>query len=108
MSIARTIGFHLQKLLNDHELNIETFAEEMGFSLKEMYLILEGRIFIPPFVLKEFATYFKVTPDYFLKEYRKEDSLPEHTYLFQFSNSEHIDIILDLIDTYADLKEMCT
>ena len=108
MNLARNIGFHLQALLNQENITIETFARDMDFPLKEMYFILEGRKFIPPFLLKEFADYLKVTPEYFLNPYTKEESLPEHHYLFQFSNPEHIDDILDLIDDYADLKEMCT
>lgn len=108
MNLARNIGFHLQALLKEKDIAIQTFSKDLDFPLKEMYFILEGRKILPPFLLKEFADYFEVNPEYFLNPYTKEESIPEHTYLFQFSNPKHIDEILDLIDDYADLKEMCT
>ena len=66
MNLARNIGYHLYILLDKHNISIENFSKDMWFTISEMHYILEGRKIVPPNLLKKFAIYFNVTPDYFL------------------------------------------
>lgn len=104
MNLARNIGYHLCDLLNKNNISIEKFSEDMGFEFNDMHLILEGRKIVPPHILKKFATYFNVAPNYFLNPHN-DTNIPELYFLKIFSNEENLNIILDIIDVYADLME---
>lgn len=105
MNSSRIIGNNISLELKAHSMDLLEFGDKMEFSLADVHRLVEGRLFIPPTQLKKIADIFGIT-----KEQLIEDrGMAEYNSLIHnfrdFKNEENQELVLDLIDMYADLAE---
>ena len=70
-----------------------------------MCRILEGKLILPPVEIGKIAELFGKTKKELLS-YETDRFIPELQYLKQFSNTDNLDKILDMLDDYVELKEV--
>lgn len=105
MNILRTIGNNISLELRRNSFELEEFADGIGFSLTDIHKLIEGRLYVPPILLKEIAEKLGVTRER-LVEYRGAEEYNTLLHNFRdFKSEENKDLVLDLIDMYADLEE---
>ena len=85
------------KNLNEDE-RIKLF-QDMGFSIKEIKVLIDA-----PAEVKKIAEFFGKTKQELL-HYEADRFVPELQYMKEFSDTNNLDKILDLLDEYVDLKE---
>lgn len=105
MNSSRVIGNNVNLELRANSMELLEFGNRIGFSLADVHRLVEGRLFIPPKQLEKIASVFGIT-----KEQLIEDrGMVEYNSLIHnfrdFKNEENQELVLDLIDTYADLAE---
>ena len=100
MKINRIISLNISFLLKKTNKTPENLAEFLQFSNKDIWNILEGKIYIPPILLGKIADFFSVP---------KENLIIFQPELFtscsEFSNLGTFDKVLDLIDEYVEVRE---
>ena len=70
-----------------------------------MCRILEGKLLLPPVEIGKIAELFGKTKKELLS-YEADKFVPELQYMKEFSNTDNLDKILDLLDDYVELKEL--
>ena len=86
-------------------ISLDNFAEHLGCSIKDVWNVIEGKVIIPPVELEKIASFLNTTKSELLN--RESDSLiPDLQYMKEFSNPDDLDIILDLMDEYVEIKEV--
>lgn len=101
---GRKIGINIFSLMQNAGMSREELAEKMNYSYRDVCRILEGRLMLPPVELKKIAGLFQKTK-HELIHYEADKFVPELQYMKEFSDQKNLEQILDLLDSYVELKE---
>lgn len=104
-NIGRKLGINIRAYMLEADISLDSFAKYLGYSIKDVWNIIEGKIVIPPAELDRIAHFLKTTKSELVN--RKSDTLvPDLQYMKKFNNPDNLDLILNLMDEYAELKEV--
>ena len=104
-NIGRKLGVNIYAFMHDVNISLENFAENLGYSIKDVWNIIEGKIIVPPVEIERISKFLGTTKNYLLNN--EPDSLvPDLQYMKEFSNPDNLDTILDLMDEYVELREV--
>ena len=105
MNSSRVIANNISLELRAHAMGLSEFGDKIGFSLAEVHRLIEGRLFIPPVQLEKIAKVLGITKEQLIKD----RGMSEYNTLIHnfrdFKNELNQELVLDLIDMYADLAE---
>lgn len=101
---GRKIGVNIFTLMQNAGISREDLAEKLNYSYRDMCRILEGKLMLPPAEVRKIAEFFGKTKQE-LVHYEADRFFPELQYMKEFSDTNNLDKILDLLDEYVDLKE---
>ena len=104
-NISRQIGANIFTLMQDSGISREDLAEKLNYTYRDMCRILEGKLMLPPVEIGKIAELFGKTKKELLS-YEADKFVPELQYMKEFSNTDNLDKILDLLDDYVELKEV--
>ena len=103
--VGRKLGVNISTCMLEANISPDNFAKHLGYSMKDVWNIIEGKVIIPPFELEKIAKVLGTTKSELLN--READGLvPDLQYMKEFSNPDNLDKILDLMDEYVELKEI--
>lgn len=102
---GRKLGVNIFTLMQDSGISREDLAEKMDYTYRDMCRILEGKLMLPPAEVGKLAEVFGKTKEELL-HYEADMIVPELQYMKEFSNTDNLDKILDLLDEYVELKEI--
>lgn len=101
---GRKIGVNIFTLMQNAGISRDDLAEKLNYSYRDMCRILEGKLMLPPAEVRKIAEFFGKTKQELLR-YEADKFVPELQYMKEFSDTNNLDKILDLLDEYVDLKE---
>ena len=105
MANMRNLGYKINVLLNNCPAKTQEFREQMKSSENDLNRLLCGRLALNPNQITAVARFFSIRPEE-LVSYKNSDSYVNMVHCMnRFSSQEHCDEILDIIDTYIDIKE---
>lgn len=105
MANLRNLGYKINILFNNSSTRKQKFCKQMNFSQTDLDRLLFGRLALNPNQITAVARFFSIRPEE-LVSYKNSDSYVNMVHCMnRFSSQEHCDEILDLIDTYIDIKE---
>ena len=106
MNNSRIIGNNIKLELVEQSMELPEFGKKIGFSLTDVRKLIEGRLFIPPFQLVKIADILGITKEQLMKD-RGAEAYNSLIHNFRdFKNESNQELVLDLIDMYADLAEI--
>lgn len=106
-SKARVFGSNLYYFIKKNKMDMEMLANELGFSSKDLYKIIDARVFIPQKEKQAIADCIGVELGDLLAEITKEDiDEPLIECRGAFTSEDNKNLILDLFDAYCDIQEM--
>ena len=103
-NIGRKLGVNICVFIQKANISLESFAEHLGYSIKDVWNILEGKIMLPPNELDRISGVLGTTKSELIS-YESDNQVPELQYMKEFSNPDNLDIILDLMDEYVECRE---
>lgn len=87
------------------DISLGNFAKHLGYSIKDVWNVIEGKVIILPVELEKIASFLGTTKGELIN--RESDSLvPDLQYMKEFSNLDNLDRILNLMDEYVELREV--
>lgn len=105
MNHSRIIGNNISLELRKQSIEPSNFADSLGFSQLDVYKMIEGRMFISPVQLLKVANVLNITKEQLIED----KGMIEYNSLIHnfrdFKKEENQELVLDLIDMYADLAE---
>jgi transcriptional regulator with XRE-family HTH domain len=101
---VRKLGVNLFSLMQEAGISREEFAKKLNFSFRDICRVTEGKLLLPPRELSRIAEALGTTVSE-ISNKEADYTIPELRYMKEFSDSEHLDKILDLIDEYVELRE---
>lgn len=103
-NLDRKIGANVYELMQAKKLDVLSFAKQLNYTEKDLRNVIEGKVFIPTDSLTKIAEFLNTTK-HDLVQREPTCSIPELQYMKKFSNPEHLDMIIDLIDEYVACVE---
>ena len=104
-NVGRKLGVNIFTLMQNSGISREELAEKLNYTYRDMCRILEGKLMLTPVEIGKIAELFGKTKKELLS-YEADKFFPELQYMKQFSNTDNLDKILDLLDDYVELKEV--
>ena len=104
-NVGRKLGVNIFTLMQNSGISREELAEKLNYTYRDMCRILEFKLMLPPVEIGKIAELFGKTKKELLS-YEADKFVPELQYMKQFSNTDNLDKILDLLDDYVELKEV--
>lgn len=104
-NVGRKLGVNIFSLMQISGISREDLAEKLNYTYRDMCRILEGKLMLPPVEIEKIAELFGKTKKELLS-YEADKFVPELQYMKEFSNTDNLDKILDLLDDYVELKEV--
>lgn len=104
-NVGRKLGVNIFTLMQNSGISREELAEKLNYTYRDMCRILEGKLMLLPVEIGKIAELFGKTKKELLS-YEADKFVPELQYMKQFSNTDNLDKILDLLDDYVELKEV--
>lgn len=104
VNTARKIGINIRRRMLEINLSPDKCAEYLGYSIKDMWNVIEGKVIVPPVELVKIANVLGTTKGNLLNQ-ESENLIPDLSYTKGFSNPDSLDKVLDLIDDYVELRE---
>lgn len=104
-NVGRKLGVNIFTLMQNSGISREELAEKLNYTYRDMCRILEGKLMLPPVEIEKIAELFGKTKKELLS-YEADKFVPELQYMKEFSNTDNLDKILDLLDDYVELKEV--
>ena len=103
-NVGRKLGVNIRTCMQEANISLDSFAKHLGYSIKDVWNDIEGKVIIPPVELDKIAGLLKTTKNELIN--RKSDTLvPDLQYMKEFSNPDNLDKILNLMDEYVELRE---
>ena len=103
-NVGRRLGVNIRAFMLEANISLDSFAEHLGYSVKDAWNIIEGKVIIPPIELEKISSFLRTTKNDLLNS--KTDSLvPDLQYMKEFDKLDNLDRILDLMDEYVELRE---
>lgn len=104
-NVGRRLGVNIYAFMLEANISLESFAEHLGYSIKDMWNVIEGKVIVPPVEMDKISSSLGISKVDLLN--RKTDSLvPNLQYMKEFSNPDNLDRVLDLMDEYVELREV--
>lgn len=103
-NVGRKLGVSISAFLQKADISPESFAAKLGYTVKDAWKIIEGKLILPPVELDRIAAVLGTTKGD-LMTFESEEMVPELQYLKEFSNLDNLDRILDLMDEYVECRE---
>ena len=103
-NIGRKLGANIFTLMQNSGISREDFARKMDYTYRDVCRIIEGKLMLSPIEITRVAEVLGTTKKDLL-HYEADGFIPELQYMKEFSNTENLDLILDLLDEYVELKE---
>lgn len=104
-NVGRKLGVNIFSLMQISGISREDVAEKLNYTYRDMCRILEGKLMLSPVEIEKIAELFGKTKKELLS-YEADKFVPELQYMKEFSNTDNLDKILDLLDDYVELKEV--
>lgn len=104
-NVGRKLGVNIYTLMRNSGISREDLAEKLNYTYRDMCRILEGKLMLSPIELEKVAKLFGKTKKELLN-FEADRFVPELQYMKEFSNTENLDKILDLLDDYVELREI--
>ena len=104
-NVGRKLGVNIFTLMQNSGISREDLAEKLNYTYRDMCRILEGKLMLPPVEFGKIGELFGKTKKELLS-YEADKFVPELQYMKEFSNTDNLDKILDLLDDYVELKEV--
>jgi DNA-binding Xre family transcriptional regulator len=105
MASLRDLGYKIMSLVNDNDSRKQELCSKLNFSLIDLNRLIYGRLSVTPVQLKTIANTLSV-PVEELINYNNNDSYKNMVHcMSSFSTHEHCKEVLDIIDSYIDIKE---
>lgn len=104
-NVGRKLGVNIYTLMQDSGISREDLAKKINYTYRDMCRILEGKLMLSPIEIEKVAELFGKTKKELLN-YEADRLVPELQYMKEFSNTENLDKILDLLDDYVELREV--
>ena len=103
-NVGRRLGVNISTCMLEANISLDSFAKHLGYSIKDVWNVIEGKVIIPPVELDKMASLLKTTKSELINH--ESDSLvPDLQYMKEFSHPDNLDKILDLMDEYVELRE---
>ena len=103
-NVGRKLGGNIFTLMQNSGISREDLAEKLNYTYRDVCRILEGKLMLSPVEIGKIAELFGKTKKELL-QYEADKFVPELQYMKEFSNTDNLDKILDLLDDYVELKE---
>ncbi len=103
-NLYREIGGNIYTFMQMAKLTPNDIADKMSYSLKDVWNVIEGKVMLPSVELKNLAMLLGVTKEELIS-HEPERLVPNLEFMKEFSNSDNLDKILDLMDEYVELRE---
>lgn len=104
-NLGRKLGVNISTCMLEANISLDSFAKHLGYSIKDVWNIIEGKVIISPAELDKIASILNTTKSDLINH--ESDSLvPDLQYMKEFSNPDNLDRILDLMDEYVELREV--
>lgn len=103
-NLCRKIGVNIYTFMQNAGTTPEKLAETLGYSLKDVWNVLEGKIMVPPVELERIAEALGSTKDEIVR-YDADRLASNLAFMNEFSNPDNLDKVLDLMDEYVEIKE---
>lgn len=101
-ALLRTIGLNYLLAINEKYYSVEDFIKELDLSLNDLNRFLEGRLILPPHVLKQMSNVL----DKPLNVLLNTNKVYSYTECYgSFKDQKNENKILNMIDDYIDLTE---
>lgn len=104
-NVGRKLGVNIFSLMQISGISREDVAEKLNYTYRDMCRILEGKLMLSPVEIEKIAELFGKTKKELLS-YEADKFVPELQYMKEFSNTDNLDKILDLLDDFVELKEV--
>lgn len=104
-NVGRKLGVNIYTLMRNSGISREDLAEKLNYTYRDMCRILEGKLMLSPIELEKVAKLFGKTKKELLN-FEADRFVPELQYMKEFSKTENLDKILDLLDDYVELREV--
>ena len=104
-NIERKLGTNIYTFMHNVNISLENFAENLGYSIKDVWNIIEGKIIVPPVEIERISKFMGTTKNDLLNN-EPDNLTSDLQYIKEFSNPNNFDKILDLIDEYVELREV--
>lgn len=106
MNYSRIIGNNVTLELKAHSMELSELRKKLDYSLADVKKLVEGRLFLPPSELIKVAEALGITKDELINDRGAEQYSSLIHNFRDFKNESNQELVLDLIDMYADLAEM--
>ncbi|MBE5940684.1 MAG: helix-turn-helix transcriptional regulator [Lachnospiraceae bacterium] len=103
-NVGRRLGANIFTLMQNSGISREDFARQMNYTYRDVCRVIEGKLMLTPHELVKVAEVLGTTKKELLS-CEVSDFVPELQYMKGFSNAENLDLLLDLLDEYVELKE---
>ena len=103
-NMKRKLGLNIFILMQNAGISCEDLAKKLNYSYRDMYRIFEGGLMLSPTEIRKIAEFFGKTKSELL-HYESDKVIQESQYIREFSDTNNLDKILDLLDEYVELKE---
>lgn len=104
-NVGRKLGVNIFTLMQNSGISREDLAEKLDYTYRDMCRILEGKLMLPPVEIGKIAELFGMTKKELLS-YEADKFVLELQYMKEFSKTDNLEMILDLLDDYVELKEV--
>ena len=105
MASLRDLGYKIMSLVNDNDSLKRELCLKLNFSSVDLNKLFFGRLSVTPVQLTTIANTLSV-PVEELINYKNSDSYAKAVHcMSSFSTQEHCNEVLDIIDSYIDIKE---
>ena len=81
-SVGRKLGANIRTFMLEANISPDSFAERLGYSVKDVWNIIEGKIIVPPVELDRISDLLGIAKENTIKELVIADIIPdtEETY----------------------------
>ena len=104
-NVRRKLGVNICMRMLEANINPSRFAKYLGYSIKDVWNVIEGKVIIPPVELDKIARLLQMTKGELIN-HESDNLVPDLQYMKEFSNPDNLDRILDLMDEYVELREV--
>lgn len=105
MASLRDLGYKIMSLVNDNDSLKTEVCSKLNFSSEDLTRLFFGRLSVIPVQLTTIANTLAV-PVEELINYKNTDSYAKAVHcMSSFSTQDHCNEVLDIIDSYIDIKE---
>ena len=104
VNLGRRLSVNIRTFMQKANMSPEIFAEKMGYSIRDTWRVLEGKVVLSPLELSRISSVIGTTKEDLLS-YETDYQTPELQYMKEFSNPNNLDMILDLMDEYVECRE---